>query len=137
MDSAENIRRIKEAALGPKKPKKYVIPKVSSKRQKKLADQKELHKKDMDFYMEVWNASPHVCVECLRKLGRTMNIIFMHHLLPKSKYPQYRHVPQNIAILCLDHHSQAEINIDKVPKVKRLTQEAEANCHKWELPNIK
>lgn len=129
--SIENIRAIKAAAGLPKAKKFKPIAKKSAKKLKQEVEHKELLKKDREFYIEVWNSSPHVCRECERKLGRILNTIFMHHLLPKAKYPAYRHTPENIVILCPDHHSQAEINIDKVPKVKQLTKEALNNCHKW------
>lgn len=133
MDRAENLRKIREQRDEPKPKKPYIIPKVSKKRQKKMADQKELQEKDHNFYMEVWHAGPKKCVECGRKLGKTPSTLFFHHLLPKRLFPQYRHVPENIATVCADCHQQVEVNIDKTPILKRLTQEAQANCHKWEL----
>jgi 5-methylcytosine-specific restriction endonuclease McrA len=131
--SIEHIRNLKALADEPKPKKQYVIPKVSKKRQKKLEDQKDIQKKDHEFYKEIWAASPHTCVECKRKLGRIPNTIYFHHLLPKRNYPQYRRVPENIGIVCPDCHQQVEVNIDKTPTLKRLTEEAEKNCHKWEV----
>lgn len=129
----KELQNIREHRDEPKPVKKYTIPKISKKRQKKLDAQKDLQKLDHDFYKEVWAASPHSCVECKRKLGRIPNTMYFHHLLPKRNYPQYRHVPENIAIVCADCHQQVEVNIDKTPIVKALTLEAEKNCHKWEI----
>lgn len=131
--SIEHIRNLKASADEPKPRKTYQIPKVSKKRQKKLDDQKDLQKKDHEFYKEIWAASPHSCVECKRKLGKIPSTLFFHHLLPKRSHPQYRHVPENIAVVCADCHQQVESNIDKTPIVKALTIEAEKNCHKWEV----
>jgi 5-methylcytosine-specific restriction endonuclease McrA len=127
----EHIRRIKEQANEPKPKKHYVIPKVSKKRQKKLEDQKELLKKDEAFYKEVYAASPHKCQNCDRTLPRTPSNFMFHHILEKRNYPQYRHVPENIAILCLECHSKCETNIDFAPRIKQRRLEAEQNCHKW------
>lgn len=131
MDRAENIRNIKAKSAEPKVKKKYVIPKVSKKRQKKLEEQKELSKLDEAFYKEVWAASPHKCQNCGCKLPRTPYNWMFHHLLEKRNYPQYRHVPENIMILCLECHSKAETNIDFAPNVKNRRIEAEQNSSKW------
>lgn len=132
--SIDHIRNLKALADEPKAKKYYSIPKVSKKRQKKLEDQKDMQKLDHQFYMEIWRSSPHTCVECKRKLGKTPSTLFFHHLLPKRLYTNFRHVPENICLLCADCHSQTEVNIDKTPIVKALTLEAEKNCHKWEIP---
>lgn len=116
--SLENIRKLKEMANEPKPRKTYSIPKISKKRQKKLEEQKDMQKKDHDFYMEVWNASPHECQNCERKLSRIPSNWMFHHLLPKAKYPQFRYEPSNIAILCFTCHSKCETNIDFAPKIK-------------------
>lgn len=129
--SIEHIRKLKQDALEPKPKKQYTIPKVSKKRQKKIEEGKELQKKDHEFYMEVWHASPHVCGECGRKLGRIPNTMYFHHILEKRHFPQYRHVPENIAILCADCHQQVEANIDKAPKTKQRRLAAELNSYKW------
>jgi len=129
----EHIRKIKEQANEPKPKKKYVIPKVSKKRQKKLEDQKELLKKDEEFYKEVYAASPHKCQNCDCKLPRTPSNFMFHHLLEKRNYPKYRHIPENIMILCLECHSKAETNIDFALRIKQRRLEAEQNCHTWEI----
>ena len=131
--SIENIRKLKQEALEPKPKKKYVIPKVSKKRQKKLEEQKDLAKLDEVFYKEVWAASKNECQNCNCKLPRTPYNWMFHHLLEKRNYPQFRHVPENIMILCLTCHSKAETNIDFAPKIKQRRIEAEQNSSKWEL----
>jgi len=125
------IQDLKSKANDPKPKKKYTIPKVSKKRQKKLEEQKELLKLDEDFYKEVWAASPHRCQNCDCKLPKTPYNWMFHHLLEKRNYPQFRHVPENIMILCLECHSKAETNIDFAPKIKQRRDHALNNCHKW------
>lgn len=129
----DHIRKLKNEAGEPKPKKRKPIAKISKKRQKKLEEQKDLQKKDHEFYMEVWNASPYSCIECHRKLGRIPNTMYFHHLLEKRNYPQYRHIPENIAIVCPDCHQQTEADIDKTPRIKQRRLEAEQNCHKWEI----
>lgn len=130
------IRRAKEEAREPKAPKqRKPIAKISKKRQKKLEDQKELAKLDESFYKEVWAASPHKCQNCDCRLPKTPYNWMFHHLLEKRNYPQYRHTPENIMILCLECHSKAETNIDYAPAVKLRREEAEKNNHKWNTGN--
>src|SRR5689334_4062258 len=124
----QNIRANRDE---PKPVKRYVIPKVSKKRQKKLAEQKITAEKDADFYKEVYAASPHRCQNCDCKLPKTPSNWMFHHLLEKRNYPQYRYVPENIMILCLECHSKAETNMDFAPKVRLRREEAERNCGKW------
>jgi len=108
--------------LAPKK--KYTIPKMSAKRLAKVEAEKNLFELDKIFYKEVWDASPHVCSECGKKLGKEPLTIFFHHLLRKVKYPEFRHTPENIAVLCPDCHTQAETDLGKTPKTKKRTDEA-------------
>ena len=119
------IQELKANSKEPKPVKKYVIPKVSKKRQKLLQEQKELAKMDEEFYKEVYAASPHECQNCDCKLPRTPSNFMFHHLLEKRNYPQFRHTPENIMILCLECHSKAETNIDFAPRIKLRRQQAE------------
>lgn len=120
----EQIRAIKMQAGEPKIKKAYSIPRISEKRKQRMEQDKDLANLDREFYLEVWNASPHVCqCGCGAKLGKEMQTIFMHHLLPKSKYPQFRHLPEVIAILAPNCHTQVEIDISKRPVIKKRRDE--------------
>lgn len=112
------IRALKLAALEPKGKAQYSIPKISEKKKKQEAENRRTLEADKLFYLEIWVASPHVCGECDRKLGREPLTLFFHHLLEKRNYPEFRYTPENIAILCADCHTQAETDIDKTPKTK-------------------
>lgn len=109
----------------PKVKKKYTIPKVSQKRKKQIEQDKQTFEADKEFYLEHWRTCPHVCEQCGKKLGKEPLTLFFHHALPKRNYPQFRHTHENIIVLCPDDHQQAEADLDKVPIVKRRTQEIE------------
>lgn len=130
----EHIRKLKEEANLPKQKVRKPIPKKSKKKLAQEKEYKETAKKDAAFYKEIYNASPHFCRNCNCRLPKTPSNFLFHHLLPKSKYPQFRYVPENIALLCLTCHSKCETNIDFAPKIKQLAIEAEQNCHKWDIP---
>ncbi len=121
----KELQNIREHRDDPKPVKKYVIPKVSKKRQKKLAEQKDLAKLDEEFYKEVWLASPNKCQNCDLRLPRTPSNWMFHHVLFKSKRPDLRHVHENIMLLCLECHDQVHRNPDKCPKINRRAEELE------------
>lgn len=77
---------------------------------------------DDEFYQEIWNERPHMCFETYQNLPSEPLTLYFHHILPKAKYPQYRHEKWNIVILHPDAHSQVEFNIHKCPRVKALTE---------------
>ena len=119
------VRHLKASANEPKPKKTYTIPKVSKKRAKLIEQQKELLELDKEFYKEVYLASPNWCQNCGVKLPKEPQTFMFHHLLEKRNYPQFRHTPENIMILCLCCHSKAETNIYFAPKIKERRLQAE------------
>lgn len=103
--------------------KVYKIPTMSAKRKAKESEGKELFAADKEFYAEHWAAHPRTCEECNKNLGKEPLTLFFHHALPKRNYPQFRHDHFNIICLCPDCHSQAETDLDKVPKTKARTEQ--------------
>ena len=106
----------------PKKP----IKKVSNKSKIAKDNKKLLIEEDKEFYLSIWEYSDleyqqHCCYECGKGLSEPLTLYF-HHILEKRNYPEFRHIKINIAILCWNCHNQAEINIDKTPKTKLLTE---------------
>ena len=122
---AEQIRKLKAEALEPKAKKYYTIAKVSKKKAAKQETDKEILKLDDELRKTVWNASKHECQNCGIHLGNAWKKWNFHHLLPKAQYPELRHVPENIMVLCLECHSKCETNIDFAPKIRLRTIEAE------------
>lgn len=50
---------------------------------------------------------------------RTKPSVF-HHILEKRNFPEFRHLQQNIAVLCADCHNLYESYPDKVPYLVKL-----------------
>lgn len=63
------------------------------------------------------------CYETGKMLHGLPLSVYFHHVLPKEVYPEYKYCEWNIVLLSWQMHDQAEINIDKVPKVKALRDE--------------
>lgn len=84
-------------------------PKALKKVSKKGIENKEIKKKlldtDMVFYLEIWNARPHVCRFCNNSLGDKPRLYYFDHILEKQAYPALRHSKDNIQLLCLECHS--------------------------------
>lgn len=93
-------------------------------RRKKKNNQSNQYQEDWLFYIEeVWNKRPHTCEVTGKWLGHEPKITFFHHILPKSKYPQFRHESWNIALIHPEIHNQFEMYPEKVPKLKLRTEE--------------
>lgn len=93
--------------------------KISDKRLLNKNSQSDLNRSDWDFYLEIWELRGSICQVTERPLGEPLRSMF-HHILPKSKYPQYRYSQWNIIILHPDVHATVEQDLDKVPKVKMM-----------------
>lgn len=74
----------------------------------KKHEYKERRNKDHSFYMQVWDSRDHVCQLCGQSIHNPRSYNF-HHILPKSKHPQDRYNPANIAILCWTCHDQQHL----------------------------
>lgn len=72
--------------------------------------------KDTRFYQFVWKHREHFCEECGKEIHECKPM-YMHHVLPKSRYKYFRHEVRNIAILCYGCHGKAESAIS-LPKMK-------------------
>ena len=99
------------------------IAKVSDKGKIKREAKKDLIEQDKLFYMEIWAASDERCYECRKKLSNPPSMLYFHHAMPKRLFPNLRHVHENVILLCPDHHQQVEVNIDKTPRTKALTED--------------
>lgn len=86
--------------------KRTKLNKVSEKQKIKNLEKKELTKQQNEFFLSIWNKSPHYCKACGVYLGEECKTIFMDHLLEKSKYPEYRFTEENIFICCFDDHTR-------------------------------
>lgn len=97
--------------LRPQKP----INKISAKQVFKMKLKTDLLEEDKKFYKKLWSYLPHNCEVCGIDLPNEPNIMFFHHILEKRNYPDLRHTPVNIAIVCPQCHNLYESYPDKVP----------------------
>lgn len=69
-----------------------------------IKERQDLRQQDQAFYERIWANRPHFCQVCRSWLGNIINKMFFDHLLEKSKYPQFRHREENIALVCPTCH---------------------------------
>ena len=94
------------------------IRRTTPKSAKKKREKAKLTQEDFLFYQGIWEEREHIDFETGEFIpGEALNLYF-HHVLPKSKYPEYRHEKWNIVLVTWDTHSKAETNLDFVPKIK-------------------
>jgi hypothetical protein len=98
----------------PDAPKKYWIPKKSKKG-------KEVTKKDLEFFKEIWNERPHVCEVSGQPLLE-FNPSFFSHVLTKAAYPKFRHNKKNIVLCSLEYHNLWERTDRKDPLLKWVVE---------------
>jgi hypothetical protein len=101
--------------------KKYMKSTESRRKQKGISSSK-----DKQFYEQIWKERGHICYETGKFLGETPSLpisFYMHHLLEKRNYPQYRYEKWNIVMLHPDIHQQVEINPEKCTRTKALREE--------------
>lgn len=122
--------------LEPPKSIKPISTKNLQKFKFKMTLKQDLFQIDRLFYKQVWDnefyrvlsngeiimtKSPR-CWNCFSRLGEEPNLLFFHHILEKRNFPQFRHIRENICILCPICHNQYETFPDKVPKIQRLRE---------------
>jgi len=86
---------------------KWVSKKTTSVSPQTRQARKELHEKDMEFYMSLWDKRLHVCSMC-DDLIPFFSFNFFHHILEKGRrlYKHLRHEPDNVIIVCQSCHDK-------------------------------
>jgi 5-methylcytosine-specific restriction endonuclease McrA len=89
-------------------------------------ESKEENKKDKEFFERAYKFFKHTdgwmhCLECGIPIKNERWSI--HHILPKSIYPDLRYEIANVVPLCRSHHSEAESSISYLKMKKYSTLE--------------
>jgi 5-methylcytosine-specific restriction endonuclease McrA len=71
------------------------------------------------------------CEVCQARIWWGIDLRCFHHILEKRNYPELRHEPENIAILCPDCHNRYETMPDKVPYLKEKRQQLLDEWEEW------
>ena len=114
----------------------FAEARIKSKQAKKELKQKEAQAHN-NFYRLVWQKNPHRCFECGEPLP-VYDKALVHHLIEKNQQEDYSislDTLENGVLLDLIHHDQCRLDLDKVPKVKKRTEELLAKYEPFLIKN--
>ena len=80
-----------------------------------------LAKRD-EFLRDIWNKRLHLCAVTNQNLGSEPNSMYFHHILPKSKYPQFEFNEENIVLLHPHIHASVELDMYKYEEINKLRE---------------
>lgn len=90
---------------------------------------KKVNTADQKFYEDIWKSRPHRSEVSGEWLGDKMERIYMSHILPKSTYPRFRHVEENIFLMTREEHFIWEFGMptgeqwERVKKIQKSLRE--------------
>lgn len=70
-----------------------------------------------EFFLSIWKKKSHFSEVSGKFLGNEPRTIYMHHILPKSKYPDIAFDEENIILLTWEEHEQVENDIYRYEEV--------------------
>jgi hypothetical protein len=118
----EAIRYDMENSVAPVEDK-YAMKRTPIKRKPKtreqIQEQKDETEKMWTLFREIWNERPHKSEVSGEFLGYEPRTIYFHHILPKSKYPEYKYIKENVILLTWEEHSRVENDIYRYEEVNK------------------
>ena len=72
-----------------------------------------------EFFSSIWEKRKHRSEISDTYLGQTPLTVFFHHILPKSKYPQAALDEENIILLTLEEHDNAEMDMYRYEEINK------------------
>lgn len=72
-----------------------------------------------DVFNLVWKERPHKSEVSGTYLGAELSTVYLHHILPKGKYPQAAVDKENIILLTFDEHTNVENDMYKYEEINR------------------
>jgi hypothetical protein len=112
---------------------KKPIRKISRKGKERREQKSKLSEKDKLFWAAIWEEREHVDFETNEPIFGEPLTLYFHHILLKSKYPQYRFKKWNIVLVSWDTHTKTHTNIDLVPRIKAYEKELQDKISRGEL----
>ncbi len=73
-------------------------------------------------FKEIWKERPHKSEISGTYLGKEALSLYFHHILPKSKYPQFRNLKENIILLTANEHANVESDIYRYEKINEIRE---------------
>lgn len=102
------------------KPRKPLTKKMSSFLHQKLDKSDEKIRKISELqqlFLHIWRKRLHYSQVSMDYLGKEPLTVFFHHILPKEKYPEAALDEENIILLTLEEHDNAEKDMYKYEEI--------------------
>lgn len=96
---------------------------VKSKTEQQIQQSKEDKEKMWSVFMEIWSERPHRSEVSTVSLGYECKSVYMHHIWPKSRYPELKYVKENIIQLTAEEHQIVENDPLRYPEVNKRREE--------------
>jgi len=90
---------------------------------RKVVTKEPIHRKNSDFFLEIWHKKPHYSEVSGTYLGKEPLTVFFHHILPKEKYKHAAFDEDNIILLTLEEHDNVERNMYKYEKINQMRED--------------
>lgn len=108
----------------------YYTEKLPNIKKRQSVKRKAMLQLDREFYYLCFIIKPQICEECGKLLpnlfedenGKLIAIWRYSHILTKAAFPEFRHNPDNINILCLEHHQCWEFGDRQGMKIYKSNQ---------------
>lgn len=84
-----------------------------------IAQEKADLERQWEMFRKIWAQRGNYSEVSGKRLGTECLSIYMHHILPKSKYPDLKYVEENIIILTWEEHSNVENDIYRYEEVNK------------------
>lgn len=82
--------------------------KITEKQKRKNKEKVAFKAMMLSVFMDIWYERKHNSEVSGRWLGKEPLMIFFHHILPKSKYPEAALDKENIILLTFEEHQKVE-----------------------------
>ena len=89
----------------------------------KTREQVQLAKNEQEImwrlFEEIWNDRGPKSEVSGKFLGQECLTVYMHHILPKSRYPEYKYLKSNIIVLSFSEHTLVENDMYRYEEVNK------------------
>ena len=76
-----------------------------------------------NFFELCWKNKPHYCEITKKYLGNKYSSLYLHHILPKSKYKEAAFDEENIIVLSREIHANVELDMYRYEEINKRREQ--------------
>lgn len=88
-----------------------------------MTEKQEERQKRHLFFLEIWKERPHKSEISGTKLYEPISSAYFHHILNRKKHPEAEYDKENIILVTLDEHSNAENNMYRYEEINKRREQ--------------